>query len=110
MQREIKFRAWHKNMNHMCQNATTNLIDKDYLEFMQYTGLKDKNSAEIYEGDILKIQDYVLGDVVGKIEFNIKTSAFIFNYINWVGYKYLDEWIEKSEIIGNVYENPEKLK
>lgn len=41
--RELKFRAWHKHANYMCKQATTDFLDRDYLEFMQYTGLKDKN-------------------------------------------------------------------
>ena len=72
---------------------------------MQYTGLKDKKRKEIYEGDIVEIDD---GDdwVIGKGKVIFKNGCFIIKDKNVLDK--IDGRIEK--VIGNIYENPELLK
>lgn len=121
--REIKFRAWdkkHKKMRGHTDPQTIQAVifHNDYngrVIPIQYTGLKDMNSKEIYEGDIVTDGEYV-GEVLfhdrwyevgmhsGKLAwciFDKKTGEYI-----TLG-ECDDE--ETWEIIGNVYENPEIL-
>ena len=104
MSREIKFRAWHKNANYMCQNARTNLLYKDYLEFMQYTGLKDKNGIEIYESDIIE-EVYPERTIIGKIIYNKDSFE-----IEWISKNHFNNNIlhvrtDSIQVVGNVYQN-----
>ena len=139
MNREIKFRAWDKENKIM---GSVILLDWTFftrvglnggdilqfsdVELMQYTGLKDKNYTDIYEGDIVKANDYI--GVVKYGEFDIEkmlseqseeiaellicTSSYGLYIAFQDGTEYLldnntEEWLE---VIGNIYENPELLK
>lgn len=90
--------------NSIWSNADISLneIIKNAKNLMQYTGLKDKNCVEIYEGDIL--QDYD-NDKIGIVSFD--KGSFI---VTWENECYdVYEWSGEA-VIGNIYENPELLE
>ena len=101
--RNLEFRAWHKNNKSMCYNVTTDLLDRDYLEFMQYIGLKDKNDKKIYEGDIIK-HKYGSEKII-----SYKNGAFVMSHENSNIHLLYDLIIEDGylmdwEVVGNIYE------
>lgn len=131
MTREIKFRIWQKKTQKMHYphqnkgflqfdgtgvsfNDDLGYVDQGVYELMQYTGLKDENGKEIYEGDIVRFDfDYfnkfalIYGDVY------YKNACFYINDGCPAGNLGLGHLIENKrnvQIIGNIYENPELLK
>jgi len=137
-EREIKFRAWDKKENKMQQvvqilyghEASNYPLSVDFfrsvksrlikdIELMQYTGLKDKNGVEIYEGDIIDyLGTFESGDGYrGEIKFD--EGVYYFMGKSKIGRKagvissYVGLAHEKAyqhcEVIGNIYENPELL-
>ena len=127
--REIKFRAWDEKKNRMFPVREIdwctfqNMINTwEYLvsyrmdgyyqlnPIMQYTGLKDKNSKEIYEGDILKNQ---YGDYkIVKYKTEVIENCGCCDNISVIGYDFSNFWYDgkEIEIIGNKYENLELLE
>lgn len=75
------------------------------IELMQYTGLKDKNNKEIYEGDVIKYTTWFKGyESTYSINYNI-----VFYDNGHFSPLYNSDIIE-IEVIGNIYENPEWLE
>jgi len=115
--REIKFRAWDKWEKKMLFSNTELFddmigfrfghfsIDVDVLDdvaLMQFTGLKDKNGVEIYEGDIVK----QFGGHIFKVVFD--KGSFLYSKEN--GCSWLVESVSSVEVIGNIYENPKLIE
>jgi len=137
--REIKFRAWDRTNKIMLidkdlwihiypqkdikEDSVSNIPDyhigeqpndvsydaRTDLEIMQFTGLKDKNGKEIYEGDICQCED-------DKVFIEFSDGAYWFMYNKNDGFTYdwaiaNSQWSDKDiEVIGNIYENPELLE
>ena len=108
MNREIKFRAWD-GKDYMSKPFTIYDVQLSRIGFtkeailMQYTGLKDKNGKEIYEGDILK-SPY---PNCKNIEIKWMTGGCC-NFVA-TGWDWDQDCIKNFEVIGNIYENPELI-
>ena len=115
--REIKFRAWDKINKDMFNVESINFQERrvykdtvsyrefEDMELMEYTGLKDKNNKEIYEGDIFHIGSKKILYVVEWIDCGLKGRQI--KNKSWIG---LDYWKDDIEVIGNIYENPELME
>lgn len=132
--REIKFRAWHTKENKMYSPQS---FDRNYMVItslgkilgfipplhakdwetysrqgmilMQYTGLKDRNGKEIYEGDLVKDWEYI--DTY-EVVWNKKSACFELDRITHDNdtEQELDNAQFDLEVVGNIYEDSNKLK
>jgi uncharacterized phage protein (TIGR01671 family) len=140
--RTIKFRAWDKEEKRIWEDvesvgfyrrdvkkkgfcgATVTRDDgipqfheEHRLVLMQYTGLKDKNGKEIYEGDILRFRSNLLkrqnGLCIGLVKYDEELASYFLTKANYEG-KSMEDYSLYSqfnyEVIGNIYENKELLE
>lgn len=122
--RDLKFRAWDNKKKSFIEiyqiqfshdNTPLKIIDcedsniyKDDYVLMQYTGLKDKNGKEIYEGDIVKITSGGYGNIY---EVKFEFGCFYAGWHNGSSTTKRPKLIVSrfTEIIGNIYENQKLL-
>ena len=126
--REIKFRAWVKDRKAIFEVISIDYVSKKVtyivertghllnirhdkfndVELMQYTGIKDKDNKEIYEGDILfesfgeRYYKVVFENGSFKAEFKGDFEEYSFDLIDVVA--------QGCEVVGNIYENPELME
>lgn len=133
--RDIKFRVWDKDFNKMVMVHDARFVNglmigakgvnwDSKTDLMQYTGLKDKNGVEIYEGDIVRIQETTVAqnekqrllmdadirgyDEVGFVEYDAEGADYQINFGGEFVRGFTGDQVR--EVIGNIYENPELLK
>nr|DAJ71164.1 MAG TPA: YopX protein [Caudoviricetes sp.] len=131
MNREIKFRIWDKSFKKFLEDdyESKNVIDGDgnlfmyvlsetfrdlyfykllkNIEISEYTGLKDKNGKEIYEGDIIKLIYFRnrRRKETGKVVFLNHQASFGIIDRDGNEYPLYRNTAEQIEVIGNIYEN-----
>jgi len=113
--REIKFRAWIEVLEKMfdweavqmcCGMRMFGRQESEGVFLMQFTGLKDKNGREIYEGDIVKAGNSTWTVIYYERDCAFRLGACLEGHVGSAG---LTKGIE-IKVIGNIYENPELIK
>ena len=117
--REIKFRAWDKENKKMMKVSSLHLENKEISvkenetfhlfrmqDLMQYTGLKDKNGKEIYEGDIV-----VLNNIENDNMCIVRYEHSSYRLEGWSLREDLSNVEDRFlEVVGNIYENKNLLE
>lgn len=117
--RALKFRVWDiDNKEFVYVSETTDgeiwinngistvTMPEHKTPYEQYTGLKDKNGKEIYDGDIVEYDWYIIGD---KPAYRVN-SVVNFDYKGAMGGNNRLWKCTNIEVIGNIHENPELLR
>ena len=137
--REIKFRAWSESKKAMYKVLGYNDIEQCFfvqgkgrgkapltdIVLMQYTGMKDKNGVDIYEGDIIGIDVYHVnnsGETYKEIDYGEvlrdQSGLWDCDFKGYLSSMPLIEYVTEDEGIeypwnitveGNIYENPELM-
>lgn len=127
--REIKFRAWDTKRNRWYASAFgpfdweyedtdwnggekpsfTQTRYPDGIELMQYTGLKDRNGKEVYEGDIISSHFEKTNQYEAYTEVGVVNITPYRTEIEDRKHGKYNSFYSHSEVIGNIYENPELL-
>ena len=122
MNREIKFRAWVYNAQQQ-KNEMINDILSVYpkfgysseqglhvLEWLEYTGMRDKNNKDIFEGDLVKRHGLFDDGIYNfTVYYDINTCSFRLYSLDS---PFIYELVagENYEVVGNIYENPDLIK
>lgn len=99
--REIKFRFWDKDLKKMChRKPLTYDFSVENIIPLQFTGFKDKNGNEIYEGDILGDWEVFFDEKLG--QWMLDCSSVQDKSTSYALFKEIEDF--EYEIIGNIYE------
>ena len=126
MMREIKFKVWDNFFKQMYYFDFENNIEvrsghlwivheegavsskSPSIKIMQYTGLKDRNDKEIYEGDLVQVLDYASWEGLYKVVWDEESLMYVLE--DAYGDKEKMCEFEHYLVKGNIYENPELLE
>lgn len=120
--RELKFRVLDKKQKKMfvaqsinragcatilLKNQDIVILPQKQIKIMQYTGLKDKNGKEIYEGDIV---GFKWTKRLYVVTYRVYDASFILENDEWEETIHLSLDKDDFEVFGNIHENPELLE
>ena len=122
--KEFKMKAWLKkekkmvaiigidfNYEYIRYTEDSNLFNENYktaafkdIEFLQFSGAKDKAGQELYEADVIKFNDGI-DDIYGLISYDDEDGTYCVSYENIT--EHLSDLEGDFEIVGNIFENPQ---